>query len=65
VRCCVDADRFARQKIPGLTKPLIVAIQADALSQLDTQRAALYKSNDFQEGRKAEAQGRAPVYRGD
>ncbi|MGY2293264.1 crotonase/enoyl-CoA hydratase family protein [Pseudomonas sp. SDO528_S397] len=38
--------------------------QADALSQLDTQRAALYKSKDFQEGRKAEAEGRAPVYQG-
>ncbi|WP_395606459.1 enoyl-CoA hydratase-related protein [Pseudomonas sp. B22129] len=38
--------------------------QADALSALDVQRAALYKSNDFQEGRKAEAEGRKPVYQG-
>ncbi|WLH54049.1 crotonase/enoyl-CoA hydratase family protein [Pseudomonas tolaasii] len=38
--------------------------QADALSGLDVQRAALYKSNDFQEGRKAEAEGRPPVYQG-
>lgn len=39
--------------------------QADALSNLDVQRAALYKSKDFQEGRKAEAEGRSPVYHGE
>lgn len=38
--------------------------QADALSGLDAQRATLYKSKDFQEGRKAEAEGRSPVYHG-
>ncbi|MGB3124876.1 MAG: crotonase/enoyl-CoA hydratase family protein [Pseudomonas sp.] len=38
--------------------------QTDALSGLDAQRATLYKSNDFQEGRKAEAEGRPPVYHG-
>lgn len=39
--------------------------QVDALSNLDVQRAALYKSKDFQEGRKAEAEGRSPVYHGE
>ena len=38
--------------------------QADALSQLDVQRSTLYKSKDFQEGRKAEAEGRPAVYQG-
>jgi enoyl-CoA hydratase len=38
--------------------------QADALSALDTQRASLYHTRDFQEGRKAEAEGRPPVYQG-
>ena len=42
----------------------IDATQADALSQLDVQRATLYRSQDFQEGRKAEAEGRPPVYQG-
>jgi enoyl-CoA hydratase/carnithine racemase len=40
------------------------ATQADALSALDSQRATLYRSQDFQEGRKAEAEGRRPVYHG-
>jgi enoyl-CoA hydratase len=40
------------------------AAQADALAALDAQRAALYRSQDFQEGRKAEAEGRRPVYHG-
>ncbi|NWA02719.1 crotonase/enoyl-CoA hydratase family protein [Pseudomonas gingeri] len=43
---------------------VIDPVQADALSQLDAQRATLYKSKDFQEGRKAEAEGRSPVYHG-
>jgi enoyl-CoA hydratase/carnithine racemase len=38
--------------------------QADALSALDGQRATLYRSQDFQEGRRAEAEGRRPVYHG-
>jgi enoyl-CoA hydratase/carnithine racemase len=42
----------------------INATQVDALSALDSQRAALYRSQDFQEGRKAEAEGRRPVYHG-
>jgi enoyl-CoA hydratase len=40
------------------------AAQADALSALDAQRATLYRSQDFQEGRKAEAERRRPVYHG-
>jgi enoyl-CoA hydratase len=40
------------------------AAQADALSTLDAQRATLYRSQDFQEGRKAEAENRRPVYHG-
>jgi enoyl-CoA hydratase len=40
------------------------AAQADALSALDAQRATLYRSQDFQEGRKAEAESRPPVYHG-
>jgi enoyl-CoA hydratase len=38
--------------------------QANALSALDAQRATLYRSQDFQEGRKAEAEGRQPLYHG-
>jgi enoyl-CoA hydratase len=42
----------------------IDAAQSDALSKLDAQRAALYGTQDFKEGRKAEAEGRPPVYHG-
>ena len=35
-----------------------------ALSRLDAQFGALFHTRDFQEGREAEAQGRAPVYQG-
>jgi enoyl-CoA hydratase/carnithine racemase len=38
--------------------------EADALSKLDAQFGALFHTRDFQEGRDAEAQGRAPVYQG-
>jgi enoyl-CoA hydratase len=37
----------------------------DALSKLDTQFGALFHTADFQEGRKAEAEGRPPIYHGD
>jgi enoyl-CoA hydratase len=36
----------------------------DALSKLDVQFGALFHTHDFQEGRKAEAEGRSPIYRG-
>ena len=34
--------------------------EADALSKLDAQYGALYRTEDFKEGRKAEAEGRPP-----
>ncbi|MGE3956028.1 MAG: enoyl-CoA hydratase-related protein [Vicinamibacterales bacterium] len=39
-------------------------IEADALSKLGAQYAALYRTEDFLEGRRAEAEGRPPRYRG-
>jgi enoyl-CoA hydratase len=36
----------------------------DALSKLDAQFGALFHSHDFLEGRKAEAEGRSPIYHG-
>ncbi|MEQ5843916.1 enoyl-CoA hydratase-related protein [Paraburkholderia acidicola] len=38
--------------------------EAASLAQLDAQYGALYRTQDFQEGRNAEAEGRAPVYQG-
>jgi enoyl-CoA hydratase len=38
--------------------------ETEALSRLDAQFGALFHTRDFQEGREAEAQGRAPVYQG-
>jgi enoyl-CoA hydratase/carnithine racemase len=38
--------------------------EAEALSRLEAQYGALYRTQDFLEGRKAEAEGRAPVYNG-
>jgi enoyl-CoA hydratase len=38
--------------------------QADALSKLNAQYGALYRTDDFKEGRKAEAEGRSPIYQG-
>jgi enoyl-CoA hydratase/carnithine racemase len=35
-----------------------------ALSKLDAQFGALFHTQDFQEGRKAEAEGRNPIYQG-
>ena len=39
-------------------------VEADALSKLGAQYAALYRTEDFIEGRRAEAEGRAPKYQG-
>jgi enoyl-CoA hydratase/carnithine racemase len=39
-------------------------IEADALSKLGAQYAALYRTEDFVEGRRAEAEGRPPQYKG-
>jgi enoyl-CoA hydratase len=40
----------------------IDAPESEALSKLNAQYLALYRTEDFTEGRKAEAEGRAPVY---
>jgi len=39
-------------------------VEADALSKLGAQYSALYRTEDFVEGRKAEAEGRPPKYQG-
>jgi enoyl-CoA hydratase len=38
--------------------------ETEALSKLEAQYRALYGSEDFKEGRKAEGEGRPPVYQG-
>jgi enoyl-CoA hydratase/carnithine racemase len=43
---------------------LVDPIEADALSKLDAQYSALYRTEDFLEGRRAEAEGRPPRYQG-
>ncbi|HET6959290.1 MAG TPA: enoyl-CoA hydratase-related protein, partial [Vicinamibacterales bacterium] len=43
---------------------LVDPIEADALSKLDAQYGALYRTEDFLEGRRAEAEGRPPKYQG-
>jgi enoyl-CoA hydratase len=42
----------------------IDSTETDALSRLDAQFGALFHTQDFLEGRKAEAEGRKPVYQG-
>ena len=39
-------------------------VEADALSKLGAQYSALYRTEDFSEGRRAEAEGRPPRYQG-
>lgn len=43
---------------------IIDPIEADALSKLGAQYSALYRTEDFLEGRRAEAEGRLPKYLG-
>ena len=43
---------------------VIDPVEADALSKLGAQYAALYRTDDFIEGRRAEAEGRPPKYKG-
>lgn len=43
---------------------MIDPVEADALSKLGAQYAALYRTEDFLEGRRAEAEGRPPKYQG-
>jgi len=45
-------------------RQVIDPVEADALSKLGAQYAALYRTEDFIEGRKAEAEGRPPKYQG-
>jgi enoyl-CoA hydratase/carnithine racemase len=45
-------------------RQMIDPVEADALSKLGAQYAALYRTEDFQEGRRAEAEGRPPKYLG-
>jgi len=40
------------------------ASQGEAMSSLETQYRALYATEDFREGRRAEAESRAPIYQG-
>jgi len=39
-------------------------VETDALAKLGAQYAALYRTEDFIEGRRAEAEGRPPRYQG-
>jgi len=43
---------------------MIDPVEMDALSKLGAQYAALYRTEDFLEGRRAEAEGRPPKYQG-
>jgi enoyl-CoA hydratase/carnithine racemase len=45
-------------------RQVIDPVEAEALSKLGAQYAALYRTEDFIEGRKAEAEGRPPKYQG-
>lgn len=45
-------------------RQMIDPVEADALSKLDVQYTALYRTEDFLEGRRAEAEGRPPRYQG-
>jgi len=43
---------------------VIDPVEVDALSKLDAEYGALYRTEDFIEGRRAEAEGRPPKYQG-
>src|SRR5471030_1874864 len=45
-------------------RQVIDPVEADALSKLDAAYSALYRTEDFLEGRRAEAEGRPPIYQG-
>src|SRR5215813_5063944 len=45
-------------------RQVIDPVEAEALSKLDAQYGALYRTEDFIEGRRAEAEGRPPRYQG-
>jgi len=48
----------------GSAHQVIDPVEADALSKLDAEYSALYRTEDFLEGRRAEAEGRPPRYQG-
>jgi enoyl-CoA hydratase len=64
------AEKIAKCAPLGLRATLasahlaIVEMETPALSQLDTQFGRLFHTRDFQEGREADAQGRAAVFIG-
>jgi enoyl-CoA hydratase/carnithine racemase len=71
----LDAGVAMAQKIAGCgplsvratlasAHQLIDPVEADALSKLDAAYGALYRTQDFIEGRRAEAEGRPPRYQG-
>jgi enoyl-CoA hydratase/carnithine racemase len=45
-------------------REVVDPVESDALSKLGARYAALYRTEDFIEGRKAEAEGRPPRYQG-
>jgi enoyl-CoA hydratase len=45
-------------------RQVVDPVEADALSKLDAAYSALYRTQDFIEGRRAEAEGRPPKYQG-
>jgi enoyl-CoA hydratase/carnithine racemase len=71
----LDAGIAMAQKIAGCgplsiratlasAHQVIDPVEADALSKLDAAYGALYRTQDFIEGRRAEAEGRPPRYQG-
>jgi enoyl-CoA hydratase/carnithine racemase len=48
----------------GSAHQYVDPLEADALSKLGAQYSALYRTEDFVEGRRAEAEGRLPRYQG-
>jgi enoyl-CoA hydratase len=71
LQAAVDlADKIAACGPLGIKATLASAhqvidpVETDALSKLGAQYAALYRTEDFIEGRRAEAEGRPPRYQG-
>ena len=58
--------RFSRLQTRGahIAHLAIDFTETEALSRLDAQFGALFHTEGFLEGQKAEAEGRKPVYRG-
>lgn len=58
-RCHCTALRKASPR--NVMNAVIDGAEAEALSKLDAQFGALFRTEDFKEGRKAEAEGRPPI----